>query len=531
MNSDDLLEALNLNGFDQDSGDLNLDDLPKPKEQESSKKKNSNKKTNKQKRKANQRPLINIDDLLDGIDLNEEETKQNESIIQNNTPIANTNNNNTKNYNDSNSIMANLLPSMRKANDFSTIQLNNTEVFQPFTSRVELNIQSYLTTRFFNLRDDFVSELHRILIETDCIEVEVNKFINDLKINLRDILSFELQNLNQINQVMSVVDTICPAFLNVIKSIPNINTNNRQAETESANLAQVAVSTFSPVLKESLKTMADELSRNINNLHDHQLQIKKNELKYEKQRKMLKETLIDYESQKIAQQIESQTISDLSHRISEFRKIYSDHDDEDDDVYDGYDDINNSHNRLTKKLKSAIIRLRKETETTHIEPIARLRAFRRKLNDYREEASSMRNMILYNNQIFAQRSYQAMSLCQPPLPSPDFINQSQIYSQQSQHSQWQPPQQQNLSSSFRYPPQEQPRVSFPGISEETNMSINSSAINTSHQDKSSELIDNVRSRLKQIQDQHDADLENISSFLQDLRRNERQRVRAEIVNE
>lgn len=524
MNSDDLLEALNLNGSDQNSGDNFLDDLPKQKEDHSKKKNSSaNTRTNKSKskRKANQRPLINIDELLDGIELNED-NNQTTLPTQSNSP-ATTNDNNTINYNDiSSAFTTTTVPSTQNQKNIPIIQMRNTDVLQPFTSRIELNIQSYLTTRFFNLRDDFVSELQRILVETDCIEVEVNKFINDLKINLRDILSFELQNINQINQVMSVVDTICPAFLNVIKSIPNVNTNEKQAETESANLAQVAVSTFSPVLKESFKTMADELSHSINNLHDLQSQIKKNELKQNKQRKILKETLLDYESQKIAQQIESQTVSNLSKRISEFRRIYSERDDDD----DSFVDPDNSHNRITKRLKSAIIRLRKETETTNIEPISRIRSFRRKLNDYREEASSMRNMILYNNQLFIQRSYQAMALSQPPVPPPDIISQSQIYNQpQVQH------QQQNLSTSFRYPQQDQPRVSFPGINDDTNISINSSGINGSYQDKSSELIDNVRSRLKQIQDQHDADLENISSFLQDLKRNERQRVRAEIINE
>ncbi|KAK8861052.1 hypothetical protein M9Y10_012744 [Tritrichomonas musculus] len=520
MNSDDLLEALNLNELDQISGDDAFDDKSKQKEEVMAKKKNSNAnkssaKSNKPKpkRKGSQRPIINIDDLLDGVDLDEDNNQpppsKPSSLIFNNNDEENP------------SFSVNI-SSQQNTKDFTPIQYVNPDISSPFTSRVELNIQSYLTTRFFNLRDDFVSELHRILIETDCIEVEVNKFINDLKTNLRDILSFELQNLNQINQVMSVVDTLCPAFLNVMKSIPNINSQDRQIETESANLAQVAVSTFSPVLKENFKTMSDELSKNINDLHDLQSQIKKNQIKNEKQRKTLKETLLDYESQKITQKIESQTISELSQRVSEFRKVYTDHDEEDEEGFD----IDNPHSRLVKRLKSAIIRLRKDTETTHMEPVSRIRAFRRKLNDYREEASSMRNMILYNNQIFAQRSYQALALSQPP--PPDFLIQSQILSQQQ--PQWQQPQP-NLSSSFRYSQQDQPRVSFPGIGDDMNTSINSSGLNASYQDKSVELIDNVRTKLKQIQDQHEADLENISSFLQDLKKNEKQRVRAEIVNE
>ncbi|OHS95177.1 hypothetical protein TRFO_10669 [Tritrichomonas foetus] len=544
-NNDDFLEGLKEMGLLGASGDVSPDNSPKPKtsEKKTSKKTGkkssdfdmttpqSNKQGNRTKTKRRppaRRPVINIDELLDGIGANSPPSDQAHPLSQNNNNNnsnsnfnINNNNSNTNSNNNNNSHNDNFNTSNNlngSKNDFSMMQIaqDNTS---SFTSRVELNIQSYITTRFLNLREDFITELQQLLIETDIIEVEVNKFLNELKVNLREVLSFELSNTNQTNQILSVVDSLCPAFLQVMKSIPSINTKDRQSEIESAGLAQVAVSTFSPLIKENFKSSADELMRDLSELHELQSQVKKNEIKNQRQRKVLSETLLDYESQKITQQVESQTISEISQRVSELRKIVND-----DDEYDPDDEFGDEpSDKMTKKLKSALLRLRKETESSHLEPSSRIRTFHRKLNDYREDASTMRNMILYNNQMFANRAYQMMSSMQTELSMSSSIPQPSQLSQNQQN--------QSFSQSFTHSmipssprsPDTPPRVSFPGMNDDLN--------NSSYMERNFELIDNVRSRLKQIQDQHDADLQNISSFLQNLKKTEKQRVRSEIMTE
>ena len=441
-----------------------------------------NKGRKSKRRPPSKRPTINIDDLLDG--------------------IGNTNNSSPSSDQSNPFNLNDVLPSKKGSlknsgkSESSSMQLKENDPAESFMSRLELNIESYLTSKFLNLREDFVSDLQHLLAETDCIEVEVNKFLNDLKNGLREIISFDFQTGNQVDRVVAVLDSLCPAFLSVMKTIPkNDSVANAQAEIESANLAQAAVTSFSPLLKDNFKSSSDELARDLAELHELQSQVKKNEIKNMRQRKTLTETLLDYESQKITQQIESQSINDMSHRIADLRKSLIDEDEDDED--DDHTDI------ISKKLKNALTRLRKTAESTYMEPVARIRKFHRKLNDYREESAQLRNMIMYNNQMLVSRSFQAMSTM--------LSSQDSIYQQSFQQTQTIP-----------RSPETPPRVSF---------AVNDDGNNSSSLNRSFELIDDVRSRLKQIQDQHDADLQNISSFLQDLKRSEKQRVRAEIMTE
>lgn len=382
------------------------------------------------------------------------------------------------------------------------LQSEPMDISSSFTSRVELNIQTYLETCFLNLREDFTSELQNILIETDCIETEVNSFLNDLRRSLRDLLSFELPKSNQIPQIMTAVDSLCPSFMNIMKSIPTVNAEEIEKDNEKANFAKVAINSFSPIMKNTFKSMIDDLSKNLSSLHELQTQNKKDTIKDARQRKQLQNSLYEIEANKVSQEVESQTIKELSSYISELRNIYN-HVGEYDDAYD--DDVDEMNDG---GFREAINQLKKEIESSQIESIARLKSFHRKFKDYREEAAIMRNQILYNNQVIAQRSMQAMSFMPQMDMSTSYMN---------------PP---HFQSPMRYPTMgSPPRVSFPGINNELSIS------GGDFQNRSSELADSVRSRLREIQEQHDTDLENISSFLHNLRKDEKQRIRSAIMNE
>lgn len=453
----------------KDLGLLGNDEIETTKKTESTKKSKKSpmttpKKTRpKPKRRPPKRPTINIDDLLDGITTPSPQATPPASTPINTTSIAP----NTSDF------------------PFSPVQKHQFDQPTSIMNRIELNIQSYLNNQFMTLRDDFIHEFQQYISQNDIFEKDVNLFMEDLKVGIREALKVEISLPNVAPRLTADMANILPAFNEIMQKNQVTDISQKEEEVRSASLGQIAISTFAPMITEKLNTTIQTLSNDYSSLHDSRNEARAVKIKSRQKHKMSFNRLVELECRRSLNNIESETISNISRYLTSYRKSLRD----DTDDYE-YDD---PQQRIDIKFESSITKLRREVDEVYNEPISRIRSYQRKYAEIIDEISSARQMFHYHNQIYLSRASQMIVQPMPvqiPLRAPV------------------PP----------TPNRVAPRVSFPELEEPEEVSENN------------KLIGSVRMRLKEIQNQRELDLENISSFLQSFKHSEKMRIRSSLPN-
>ena len=455
-NDSEFLEGL------RDLGLIDEDDFEKesakstPKPAKSSTEKTPRPKSKTRRRQPARRPAINLDDLLDGIDIPKDDP---EPVS---TPVSST---------------KTQLPTY-------DLSFSQSTTGRDYSVRIESSIRDYISVQLKGLRDDFLVELERLLVDNDSIDSTVSAFIGEMKNTLAEILTIELSEIAGKNsRILSAVESVLPGFRDPIKAGVSGGGQEKVAELESLGLAQAAVASFIPAMNNNMKSMNDDAGRDIDELRIAQGALKKALARNAQYKKSFRKSEMELECTKVRQEIESQTIREMTEVVKSLRRPFKD--ESDDDIYQ--DESDESHG--AKKLRYALAKLRKQVELSTSEPVAKLRRFLRRFSECRDEANSLRDISAFSHQKYVNslmEASQASSMIDIP------------------------------------PPVEYPRVSFSGVDHYPSYE---SEIREDPEQNVAPLISTVRRRLKKIQEQREADLQNSASFLQEVKRQEKARIR------
>ena len=453
-NDSDFLEGLKDLGLIDDEDFAKESAKSTPKSAKSTPGKSPRSKSKSRRRPPSRRPAINLDDLLDGIDVPKEDPV---------TPAA--------------------TPVSASTTQVPTYDLSISQVpvGRDYSVRVESNIKDYISVQLKALRDDFLVELERLLVDNDSVESTVSAFVGELKDSVRELLQVELGDIGgKTPRIVSAVESILPGFKEAIKAATGQSGQERAQELENINLAQVAVASFLPVMNSGLKGMNDDVNRDLDELRLAQAGLKKAVSRSNQQKKSLRKSEMELECAQVRQDIESQGLREMTEVMEALRRPFKDDNDED------FFQDESEENHGSKRLRYALAKLRKQAEVSTSEPVSKLRAFQRRLCDCRDEANSVREIAAFSHQKYVNAVAEAL---------------------------------QNSMFQTMPPPSPNPRVSF------VNMDRYEPEIQPEPEPYITPLISTVRRRLKKIQEQREADLQSSASFLQEVKRQEKARIR------
>jgi hypothetical protein len=317
-------------------------------------------------------------------------------------------------------------------------------------SRLEHSIEIYLSNKFRSLRDEFLSKFEEFLIETDCIDSELNHFLVNLKSLLRKSFILDPPHSDHRNRIIPVIDSTLLTFEKPLQSAIRHRPHRETSQIDELNQQQFSINSFTTILKKSFRTTFDDLTKRCSELQQMETKEKKMVSRFDLQNQGLIEQIDFLECERIRQEIESQTESKLRKTIEEFRKIFANEDDP----------------FVTDEIRSAIMGLRKTKELSFERYLERFGMIRRHLHDDIDEAVSLRDLVGFSHQ--------------------KFMNAVLII-------------------------QGQPRY---------RSEINDSSM--------CQFVDSVKHRLREIQARREADLQNSASFLKDVLKEERRRIRSEV---
>jgi hypothetical protein len=198
----------------------------------------------------------------------------------------------------------------------------------------------------------------------------------DLKSPLRDSLSADLSHAGQGMRI----DSALLAFQGPLQSA--LRRPARELP-QTAELSQLSVRSLAPTLKNAFHAALDGLAKECSELQQMEAKDRKKTAKLELRSKALIEQSGFFECERIRQEIESETESELRQTIEQFRKVFA----SEDEVFlaDGGEDTG-------ARIRSAIARLRRTGEASLQKCLGKIGTIRRNLRDDVHEAVSLRDL-------------------------------------------------------------------------------------------------------------------------------------------
>jgi hypothetical protein len=231
--------------------------------------------------------------------------------------------------------------------------------------------------------------------------------------------------------------------------------------------AQLSIGALTPFVKETFRAALDDLAKECAELQRAAMREKKMAAKLDLRGRAVAEQSAFFECERIRQEIESQTQSDLRQTVEEFRKVFE-------NESDPFLEDEPEENGATAKIRAGIAALKRAGEASLQRYLGRIATLRRSLRDDIDEAASLRDLTRFSYQKFAHAV----------LAAPD--GRQRV-----------PRAMRFEAGEFEDPP-------------------------------ASPLVDAVKRRLGEIQARREADLQSSASFLKSVLREERRRIRSEV---
>jgi hypothetical protein len=213
----------------------------------------------------------------------------------------------------------------------------------------------------------------------------LNRFLSDLKVSLRELFPFDFPQLGQGNRFTQIIDSPLTAFKGPFQSTVRWRPTLQTSKLEELNEKHLSIRSLMPILKDTFRGALNDLTKECSELQQLDIKEKKMAAKLNSRSKALIEQIGFFECERIRQEIESQTESDLKQTIEEFRKIFAIEDDpfSTDDMREG---------NIEMKMRSAIAELKRTGELSLQKYLGKIGTVKRNLHDDVDEAVSLRDL-------------------------------------------------------------------------------------------------------------------------------------------
>jgi hypothetical protein len=336
-------------------------------------------------------------------------------------------------------------------------------------TRLEHSIENYLAAQFRSVRQEFISEFENFMNDSGRFDAEIDSFLSDLRTSVGSVFAADPSHLSN-DRLLSAVESTLVLFNDPLKAAARWPRGDPSFDLESLRLSQIGITSTTPLVKDALRNISNDLARECSELQLLEGDAQKNERKLEGAGRLRLEEETGLECERILQDVESQMLTELRQTIAEFRQSLKS---------DGFEDPDHSERaHVSRKARAAVARLRQAVDRAAAEMWTSLGTVRRTIRDQCDELTPVRGAALFWHQKFCH----ALWVYLKSLPSIA------------------PPR-----GSVAKPPPTDTR-----------------------EGGGSDLIRLMRERLRRIQERREADLQESASFLQSVLRDEKKRIRSEV---
>ena len=420
---------------------------------------------------------INLDELMDGIEINPPNLSTNTKTQQpksSSSPFLNQSNNNI--------FSSNLLTSKQPEKNVSIDQL-------------ESRLNSYLAMQIRTLINEFSVEIDKMFQENNEIDPIINKFCVDLRQQIRDSCNFD-GVLSPFPTAASLLDSYSIGFTEAFKDAKSLQNYKPQEEIKRVKAAKAKFLPLPSVIRQTFSTATTELSTILGEREALAFQRPFYEQNYNLEQKYRELSLMRYELECKAQlqEEDSEIIQKKIAKIDEERTTFTENLDK--TTEDSYNDIDL---KIKQKLERINSTLRKLHPTS-------LMVNEKSVKSMIEENNSMRQIRDMNIQ-------QVVSLVEESKSSSQFRNIT--YEREDNKPSL-------LYQSTSFP---QNTTYLPITASNEDQSFGSNIATIGDQSPTTQLLNKVRNKLREVQSQRETELQNVTTFLSNMKRREKKRRR------
>ena len=412
---------------------------------------------------------INLDDLMDGIEINPPN-------LSTNTKSQQPKSSSSPFLNQTKSVFSSALNQNKQPEKNLSIE------------QLESRLNSYLAMQIRTLINEFSVEVDKMFQENNEIEPIISKFCVDLRQQIRDSCNFD-GVLSPFPTAASLLDSYSVGFTEAFKDAKALQNYKPQEEIKRVKAAKAKFIPFPSVIRQTFNTAAQELSTIVGEREAFAFQRPFIEQSYNLEQKFRELSLMRYELECKAelQEEDSKIIQNKIAKIDEERTYFTENLDK--ATEDTYNDID-------IKIKQKLDRINASLKKIHT-------------NSLMINEKSVKSMIEENN---SMRQIRDMNLQQVVSLVEESKSASQLRNMSFEREENKP--------SIMYQPSAFP---LPFSNEEQSYGSNIATIGD--QSPTTKLLNKVRSKLREVQSQRETELQNVTTFLSNMKRREKKRRR------